>query len=130
MTLKEQLIHEFPLTSKVECSFECYKISKRRYVVFWEDKIGSDDMQSILTEREKKAKATFLPSGVNSIVIVAETDETFEPYELVWFNEVDLFGIFYLKNTENGEIYFNDERLFVIGVGWRKTVMRFNEILQ
>ena len=40
MIIKDKLIKEYPLTKKIDCSFECFEVIKRRYVIFYDEKIN------------------------------------------------------------------------------------------
>ena len=48
MLIKDKLIKEYPLTKKIECSFECFEIIKRRFVIFYDKKINRENMESLL----------------------------------------------------------------------------------
>ena len=49
--------------------------------------------------------------------------------DLLFFNGVDTFVVYYLKNNSLNEIYFNDQRVFWFSVGWKKIIKKFNKIL-
>jgi len=49
--------------------------------------------------------------------------------ELLFFNGVDTFVVYYLINDNNNEIYFNDQRVFWLSVDWKK-IKKFNEIMK
>lgn len=126
--MKEKLIKEYPLTAKVDCPFECYQVMPRRYVIFFEDKIDSDNMEQLLDVFVNATKNNF--SQVKALLVVGHTDEQFKKQDLVFFNGVDTFVVYYLKNDTTDEIYFNDQINLFLSTGWRKIVKRFNQILQ
>ena len=128
MIIKDKLINEYPLTKKMDCSFECYEIIKRRYVIFLDKKINRNNMGSLLNEFEESTKNNF--SKVKTLIIVGHTDEQFLKKDLLFFNGVDTFVVYYLKNENNNEIYFNDQRVFWFSVDWKKIIKKFNHILK
>lgn len=128
MTIKDKLINEYPLTKKIECSFECFEVVKRRYVIFFNEKINRNNMEFLLDVFNKATKNNF--SKVKTLIIVGYTDEQFNNEDLLFFNGIDTFVVYYLKNDTNNEIYFNDQKVFLFSVDWKKIIKRFNEILQ
>lgn len=127
MVIKEKLINNYPLTKKMECPFECFEVIKRRYVIFYDKKINRDNMESLLDEIDKATKNNF--SKVRTLIVVGYTDEQMKKQDLLFFNGVDTFVVYYLKNNSLNEIYFNDQRVFWFSVGWKKIIKKFNKIL-
>lgn len=127
MVIKEKLINNYPLTKKMECPFECFEVIKRRYVIFYDKKINRDNMESLLEEIDKATKNNF--SKVRTLIVVGYTDEQMKKQDLLFFNGVDTFVVYYLKNNSLNEIYFNDQRVFWFSVGWKKIIKKFNKIL-
>lgn len=128
MVIKEELINEYPLTKKIECDFECYEAMKRRYVIFLDKMINKNNIESLLNEFEVATRKNF--SKVKSLVVVGYTDQEFKKEDLLFFNGVDTFVVYYLKNINDNKIYFNDQRVFWFSVDWKKIVKRFNYILK
>ena len=128
MIIKDKLIKEYPLTKKVDCSFECYEVIKRRYVLFFDEKINRNNIESLLIEFEEATKKGF--SRIKTLIVVGQTDEQFEKEDLLFFNGIDTFVTYYLKNDTNNEIYFNDQRIFWFSVDWEKIIKKFNAILK
>lgn len=128
MIIKEKLIEKYPLTEKAESEYECYKVAPRKYVIFLDDTISHSDTEALL---DKLATSTKTSSFVvNLLIVVGNTNEKFKPEDLVFFNGEDTFIVYYLLNSENGKIYFNDQRMYLFSAGWRKIIKRFNEILE
>ena len=127
MSIKERLIKDYPLTKKAECPFEAYEIEKRKFVIFVDEKITRENTETLLDKFAKSIPNNC--SEVRPFIVVGYTDEQFKPEDLSFFNGVDTFVIYYLKNIKNDEIYFNDQRMYFFSAGWRKTIKRFNEIL-
>lgn len=128
MVIKEKLIREYPLTKKIECTFECFEVIKRRYVIFYDKKINRDNMESLLDELDKATKNNF--TKVKTLIIVGCTDEQFNPDDLLFFNGEDTFVVYYLIKDNSKEIYFNDQKVFWFSVDWKKIIKKFNEILK
>lgn len=128
MIIKDKLINEYPLIKKIECPLECYEVVKRRYVIFLDEKINKNNMESLLDEFTKVTKNNC--SEKKTIIVVGRTDEKFNKKELVFFNGVDTFVVYYLINENSKEIYFNDQRVFWFSIDWKKIIKRFNEILK
>lgn len=128
MTIKDRIIKEYPLTKKIVCDFECYEVLKRRYVIFFDTKIQKDNIESLLNTFESMTKNGF--SKVKTLIVVGDTDEEFKKEDLLFFNGVDTFVVFYLKNTKNNEIYCNHQRVFWFSIDWKKIINKFNEILK
>ena len=127
MIIKDKLIKEYPLTKKIDFPFECYEVVKRRYVVFFDEEINRNNMESLLDVIDGHAKNVF--SEKKTIIVIGHTDEQFNKEDLVFFNGNDTFIVFYLIN-ENNEVFFNDQRNFWFGVDWSKIIKNFNQILK
>lgn len=125
--MKEKLIREFPLTVKIDCDFECYEAEKRRYVIFLDQKVCKENIEQQLPELESATKNGFFPK--KSLIVVGYTDEEFAAEDLLYFNGIDTFVVYYLKNVNTGKIYFHNKRVFLFSVDWKKIVDRFNKIL-
>ena len=127
MIIKEKLIKEYPLTRKIEYPFECFETIKRRYVVFYDEKkINKDNMVSLLDVFNNNARKNFTEK--KTLIIVGNTDEQFNKKDLLFFNGVDTFVVYYLINDTNNEIYFNDQINCFFSIGWRKIIKKFNAI--
>lgn len=127
MIIKDKLIKEYPLTKKIDFPFECYEVVKRRYVVFFDEEINRNNMESLLDVMDGHAKNVF--SEKKTIIVIGHTNEQFNKEDLVFFNGNDTFIVFYLIN-ENNEVFFNDQRNFWFGVDWSKIIKNFNQILK
>ncbi len=127
MNIRDKIIKEYPLTKRIECDFECYEVLKRRYVIFLDRKIQKDNMELLLNELEIAIKNF---SKVKTLIVVGCTNEEFQEEDLLYFNGVDTFVVYYLKNVNNNKIYYNDRRVFLFSVDWNKIIKRFNEIVK
>lgn len=127
MTIKDKLINGYPLTKKIEYPFECFEVIKRRYVIFFDEKINKDNIESLLDEFCKALNDNF--SKVRTLIVVGHTDVQFNEEDLLYFNGVDTFIVYYLKNDNSNEIYFNNHRVVFLTVDWKKIINKFNQIL-
>lgn len=127
MTIKDKLINGYPLTKKIEYPFECFEVIKRRYVIFFDEKINKDNIESLLDEFSKALNNNF--SKVRTLIVVGHTDVQFNEEDLLYFNGVDTFIVYYLKNDNSNEIYFNNHRVVFLTVDWKKIINKFNQIL-
>ena len=128
MIVKEKLINSYPLTEKIEIDYECYKIKSRKYVVFIDEIISNSDTEKLLDKLLTSIKTK--SSIVSTLIVVANTNEEFKKEDLVFFNGVDTFVIYYLLNKTDGSIYFNDQGTYWFGANWKKIIKRFNDILK
>lgn len=99
---------------------------KRRYVIFYDKKIDKNNIESLLDVFDN-LKNNF--EKRKTLIIFGYTDEQFNEKDLLFFNGIDTFVVYYLIN-DNNEIYFNDQRVFWFSVDWKKIIKRSNEILK
>ena len=99
---------------------------KRRYVIFYDKKIDKNNIESLLDVFDN-LKNNF--EKRKTLIIFGYTDEQFNEKDLLFFNGIDTFVVYYLINDYN-EIYFNDQRVFWFSVDWKKIIKRSNEILK
>ena len=92
MIIKDKLIKEYPLTKKIDFPFECYEVVKRRYVVFFDEEINRNNMESLLDVMDGHAKNVL--SEKKTIIVIGHTNEQFNKEDLVFFNGNDTFIVF------------------------------------
>ena len=128
MIIKDKLIKEYPLNNKINFPFECFEVVKRRYVIFYNEKINKENMESLLDVFNDNSRNKLTER--KTLIIVGHTEEEFNKEDLLFFNGVDTFIVYYLINDNNNEIYFNDQRVFLFSVDWKKIIKKFNKILK
>ena len=128
MIIKDKLIKEYPLTKKIDCLFECFEVIKRRYVIFYDEKINKENIKSLLDVFNENTNNNF--SKKKTLIVVACTNEQFNKEDLLFFNGVDTFIVYYLINENTNEIYFNDQKMLWFSIDWKKIIKKFNEILK
>ena len=61
--------------------------------------------------------------------MVGKTKEKFKKVDLLYFNNVNKFVVFYLINEETNDVYMNDSWISALGLNYKKYVRKINEIL-
>ena len=64
-----------------------------------------------------------------TLIVVGKTTDVYKKEELIYFNNVNTFVVFYLINEELNKIFMNDSWIFTIGLNYRKYIKRLNGIL-
>jgi|SRR5690554_7324574 len=128
MNIQEKIIKNYPLVNKVKCDFNCYSLAKKRYLIFWEELIKKDDVTELLKSLEEKTNNSQF-TEFKTIIIVGKTKEEYKKEELVYFNNVNMFVVFYLMDEDKNKIYMNDSWVFTLGLNYRKYVRKLNEII-
>lgn len=128
MNIQEKLIQNFPLVNKIDSELNCYLLEKRRYLIFWNSLIEKDSIEGVLNYLKKE---TSLPifSEFKTLIVIGKTKEEFKKNDLLYFDSVNTFVVFYLINEDKNEIYMNDSLIFALGLNYKKYVRRINRIL-
>ena len=58
--------------------------------------------------------------------MVGKTKEKFKKVDLLYFNNVNTFVVFYLINEETNEVYMNDSWISALGLNYKKYVRRYD----
>ena len=128
LNIQEEIKNHYPLTNKMDCDFNCYCLAKRRYLVFWDAFIEKGSMEQILKElQEKTNNANF--KTWKTFIVVGKTTEEFQKAELLYFNNVNMFVVFYLVNDKENKIYMDNSWIFPLGCNYKKYVNRIHEII-
>lgn len=128
MNIQEKLVQNYPLVNKVDSELNCYLLSKRRYLVFWDELIKKDSIEEVLNYLEQKTKNSNF-TEYKTLVVVGKTKEKFKKVDLLYFNNVNTIVVFYLINNETNEVYMNDSWISALGLNYKKNVRKINEIL-
>ena len=128
MNIQEKIICNYPLLNKVDSELNCYLLKNKRYLIFWDELIKKDLLDEVLNHLyEKTNNSNF--TRYKTLIVVGKTNEQFKKVDLLYFNNVDTFVVFYLINDETDDIYMNDSFIAVLGLNYKKYVRRINEIL-
>jgi len=128
MNVKDKITSNYPLTKKVDCELDCYQLSKRVYLVFWQDLVSKEHIELILSQvQEKTSNSNF--SDWKTLIIVGNTKDEFTKEDLLYFNNVSTFVVFYLINEEENKIFMDDSWIFALGCNYRKHVRKINSII-
>ena len=133
--IKEKLVNEYPLTKKMDCSLESYRIKLYSYVVFYDEKITKENYRLAAYDAIRDATKHF-PEAIiqcpgKELIVVGHTDEEFERKDLFvcTIRGVEPFAVYYLINDKTGNFFFTDVRVPSLIFSFRKVIRRFNEIL-
>mgnify|MGYP001852937010 FL=1 len=61
--------------------------------------------------------------------MVGKTKEKFKKVDLLYFNNVNTFVVFYLINEETNDVYMNDSWISSLGLNYKKYIIKINQIL-
>lgn len=129
MNIQEKLIQNYPLVNKVDFELNCYLLDKKKYLIFWNELIKKDSIKEVLSYLEEKTKNSNF-TEYKTIIVIGKTKEKFKKNDLLYFNGVNTFVVFYLINEETNEVYMDDSWIFPIGLNYKKYVRKINEILK
>lgn len=125
--IKRNIISRLSLTISKDFDTPIYQISKKRYLLFWEEDINKNNVNKCLEKIDliynsfKKYKL---------IIVVGKTSEPFTKTELFYFNNIDTFVVFYLLDFANKKVYINDRSLFVLGLNYKRFIKKINKIIE
>ena len=128
MSIQETIIKKFPLVNKIDSELQCYLLKKRRYLVFWDELVKKESIEQVLNYlRTKTNNSNF--TDFKTLIVVGKTLEDYKKDELLYFDNVNTFVVFYLINEETNETYMNDSWIFTLGLNYKKYVRKIYEIL-
>ena len=128
MNIQEKLIQTYPLINKVDSELNCYLLDRKRYLVFWDELIRKDSIEEVLNYLEEKTKSTNF-TEYKTLIVVGKTKEKFKKSELLYFNNVNTFIVFYLIEEDTNDVYMNDSWISPLGLNYKKHVKKINKIL-
>ena len=128
MNIQEKIISNYPLLKHVDSELNCYLLEKKRYLVFWDELIKKDSLNELLNYLQEKTNNSNF-TKYKTLIVIGKTKEQFKKVDLLYFNNVNTFVVFYLINEETNDVYMNDSMISVIGLNYKKHVRRINEIL-
>ena len=128
MNIQEKLIQTYPLINKVDSELNCYLLDRKRYLVFWDELIRKDSIEEVLNYLEEKTKSPNF-TEYKTLIVVGKTKEKFKKSDLLYFNNVNTFIVFYLIEEETNDVYMNDSWISPLGLNYKKHVKKINKIL-
>lgn len=88
-----------------------------------------DSIEEVLNYLEEKTKnANF--TEYKTLIVLGKTKEKFKKVDLLYFNNVNTFVVFYLINEETNEVYMNDSWISPLGLNYKKYVRKMKIILK
>lgn len=128
MNIQDKIINGYSALDKIDCELNCYLLEKRRYLVFWNDLIQRESIEKILEYLGEKTNNSMF-TEFKTLIVVGKTKDSFKKNELLYFNNVNTYIVFYLINEELGKTYMNDSWIFSLGLNYKKHIRKINEIL-
>ena len=128
MNIKEIIIKNYPLISKADSVLDCYYVGSCKYIIFWDDLITKDELRLVLKNVVHILCNGHFPS-VFVFVIIGKTNDTFNNDELLFFYPNSSTVAFYLVDDSRNVVYFNNHKDNTVQQGWRKEIVRINEII-
>ena len=64
-----------------------------------------------------------------TLIVVGSTSDSFEKADLVYFNNINMFVVFYLINESSNQIFMEDSWIFMLGANYQKYVRAINKIV-
>lgn len=123
---KNQIVQELNIEISKDFKLETYKLAKKRYLLFNDKPI----VKSKINEYLEFISNEFNTNGkYKTIIVVAETKDTFTKKELVYFDNVDTLVVFFLVNPDADAIYMDDSWTFMLGLNYRKYIRNINKII-
>ena len=65
-----------------------------------------------------------------TLIVVGKTKDSYKKDELLYFNNISTFVVFYLVDEDLNKRYMNDSWIFTIGLNYKKYVRKINKILE
>ena len=127
--IQKNIVNKYPLDEKIDCSLCCYRVANRRYVVFWQDIVNKNSIDVILNRLEQETNNSNF-SEWKTLIVVGNTHDEFNKADLLHFNNVNTFVIFYLINDESKQIFMDDSWIFVLGNNYKKYVKSIDKIVK
>lgn len=104
-------------------------LAKKRYLIFWNGLVSKNSMGKILMDLGNMTDNSVF-SEWKTLIVVGKTTDVFKKKELIYFNGVNTFVVFYLIDEEKDRTYMDDSWIFALGLNYKKYVKRINEILK
>ncbi len=85
LQVREALIREYPLTEKLDCDLECFRLDKRRCVVFWGAPVWNNSaaLHLMYDKLRAETQSTDLPYN-RHITVIAESKDEFHHWLHYW----------------------------------------------
>lgn len=132
--IKDEIIIQYPLISKADCTFDCYHVGGNNYIIFWDEIITKKNKINVLNKIIKEMNTGHFPLGP-TFIVVAQTDSEFKLHELkmvyggAYSEESDCAFFFFIDETSK-RIYMNDENEMRFSLKTKKIVRRVEQIVR
>ena len=129
MDIFDEIARQYPLTDQIAPDTELFRVMKKRFVLFRHAQIDKQNIEAVLDETKSTLERFDIP-GWRTVVVVAPTEASFESEELLYFDNVNTFIVFYLIDIQKKCVYMNDSWIFALGLNYKKIVRNINEIVK
>lgn len=128
MNIKDMVLEKYPLLPRMHCGLDCFRLDKRRYLVFWHELINEDSIADLLEKLLEKASASNF-SIWKTLIVIGKTTDEFKKQDLLFFDGVSTFAVFYLVNEQTGKVFMNDSWIFPLGCNFKRHIRKINRII-
>lgn len=129
MNIFDEIARQYPLTDQIAPGTELFRVKRKRFVLFHPAQIDKQNIEAALNETKSMLERLNVP-GWRTVVVVAPTEDSFESAELLYFDNVNTFIVFYLIDIQKKCAYMNDSWIFTLGLNYKKVVRNINEIVK
>ena len=129
INFQNKLIKSMKIKTRINCKFDCYLLTSKRYIIFYKGIITQENIKKILKDIDNHCKIPIF-SEWKSIIVLGTTREVFNKQDLLYFNGVNTFVCFYLINSITNEHYMNNQWIFVLGLNYRKYIKKIEDVLK
>lgn len=125
--IKKDIINELSLVKSEDFDMPIYQLSKKRYLLFCDEEINKNDVNKFLERIDTDYNSL---GKYKLIIVVGKTSDSFTKTELLYFNGVDTFVVFYLLDFANKKVYMNDKAILIFGLNSKKIVKKLNQTIK
>lgn len=84
--------------------------------------------RKLLNYLEENTKNTNF-TEYKTIIVVGKTKDKFKKRELLYFNNINTYVVFYLIGQETNNVYMNDSKISSLGLNYKRYVRKIIKIL-
>ena len=114
---------------KIASDLNCYSIAEKKYLVIWDELITKDSINEVIKRVTRETQNEKF-SDVRTIIIAGNTLDEFQKEELIYYNNIETFVVFYLINEKLNKVYRNDLRGLALGLRPKRYYKKIEQILR
>ena len=128
--LKRTVIEALGLQPASDSSTDLYVLAKRRYLLFYPDEVTKANTPQVL-ENITKMFSPEKKKEWKTVIVVANTPDSFKNDGLLWFDSVNTGVVFYLINPFQRCAYWDKSWIISsIGLGYKKFLKQIRAIIE